>query len=247
MYYINYGLAPNFKEELVKAVKTSPYFSLSFDETLNGEIQEEQLDCHVTYGDGNRKEVCWRYLDSHFLRRPNAQNILNLLQHSLNELLPQRMVQLSVDGPSTNWKVSKLLEENRNDKEYAPLMNIGSCGLHTVHGAFQMARKPLPGIWKNYGSNVANLWWLSYKKRCVYQNMWKRRVSFKVIFCYWVFNIFLHMNFCCFKIQYIKSFSCFLCKSTNWFCCLKILACVHILLLHCFTIVGKMSGPYGLL
>ena len=58
MYYINYGLAPNFKEELVKAVKTSPYFSLSFDETLNGEIQEEQLDCHVTYGDGNRKEVC---------------------------------------------------------------------------------------------------------------------------------------------------------------------------------------------
>ena len=96
-------------------------------------------------------------MDSHFSRRPNAQNILNLLQHSLNELLPQRMIQLSVDGPSTNWKVSKLLEENRSDKEYAPLMNIGSCGLHTVHGAFQMAWKPLPGIWKNYESNVTNL------------------------------------------------------------------------------------------
>ena len=42
-----------------------------------------------------------------------------------------------MDGPSTNWKVLKLLEENRNDKEYTPLMNIGSCGLHTVHGAFE--------------------------------------------------------------------------------------------------------------
>ena len=71
-------IAPHFKEELVKAVKASPYISLSFYKTLNGKIQEEQLGCHVTYWDDNRKEVCLRYLDSHFLRHPNAQNILNL-------------------------------------------------------------------------------------------------------------------------------------------------------------------------
>ena len=73
-------------------MKASPYFSLSFDETLNGKIQEEQLDCHVTYWDDNRKEICSGHLDSRFLRRPNPQNILNLLQHSLNELLSQRMI-----------------------------------------------------------------------------------------------------------------------------------------------------------
>ena len=101
MYYMNYGLGPYFKEELVKTVKASPYFSLSFDETLNGEIQEQQLGipCHVTYWDDNRKEVCSRYFDIHFLRCLNAQNILNLLQHSLNELLPQCMIQVSIDGP----------------------------------------------------------------------------------------------------------------------------------------------------
>ena len=60
-------------------MKASPYFPLPFDETLNGGVQEEHLDCHVTYWDDSRKEVCSRYLDSHFLRRPNAQNILNLL------------------------------------------------------------------------------------------------------------------------------------------------------------------------
>ena len=80
MYYINYGVAPYFKEELVNAVEASPYFSLSFDETLKGKIQEEQLDCHVTYWDDNRKEVCSRYLDSHFLRHPNAQNIFKFTQ-----------------------------------------------------------------------------------------------------------------------------------------------------------------------
>ena len=115
---LNYGLAPYFKEELVKAIKASPYFSLSFYETLNGKIQEEQLVCHVTYSDDNRKEVCSRYLDSYFLRLPDVQNILNLILHSLNELLPQHMIQLSMDGPSTNWKVLKLPEENHNDKEY---------------------------------------------------------------------------------------------------------------------------------
>ena len=76
-------------------------------------------------------------MDSHFLRCPNAQNILNLLLHSLNELLPRCMFQLPMDGPSTKWKVLKLLEENRNDKKYVPLIDIGSCGLHTVRGAFQ--------------------------------------------------------------------------------------------------------------
>ena len=156
MYYVNYGLAAYFKEELCENyVKASPYFSLSFDEILNGEIQEEQLDCHFTYWDDNRKEVCSMYFERHFLRRPNAQNILDLLQHSLNELLPQLMIQLSMDGPGTNWKVLKLLEENCKDKKYAPLVNISSCGLHTVHGVFQTGAETT--TW-NFGKIMKAMW-----------------------------------------------------------------------------------------
>ena len=47
------------------------------------------------------------------------------------------MIPILIDGWSTNWKVLKLLEEKYNDREYALLMNIGSCDLHTGHSAFQ--------------------------------------------------------------------------------------------------------------
>ena len=147
------------------------------------------------------------------------------------------MIPILIDGWSTNWKVLKLLEEKYNDREYALLMNIGSCVWIRHYLKFG----------KNYESNRASLSWLSWNRRCVYQNMWKWRVSFEVIFYYWVFNIFLYMNFCCFKIWYINSFSCFLCKLTNLFCCMKLLAYVHILLIYCFVIFGKISGSCGLL
>ena len=92
-----------------------------------------RLPCHC-YND-NKKELCSRYFDSHLSRRAYAQDILGLLLRLLNELLPQHMIQRSLDGPSTNWKVLTLLKKNRNENDYAPLTNIGSCGLHTMHGA----------------------------------------------------------------------------------------------------------------
>ena len=73
MLYINYALY--FKENLIKAVVASPYFSLSFDETLNGKLQEVQADCHVAYWNNDGKEVCSRFFACHFFRLLNAQNI----------------------------------------------------------------------------------------------------------------------------------------------------------------------------
>ena len=51
------------------------------------------------------------------------------------------MLQLSMDGPNTNWKVFELLFSYRNEKEWSNLLNLGSCGLHIVHGAFQTGIK----------------------------------------------------------------------------------------------------------
>ena len=105
------------------------------------------------------------------MRRPNPQNILNLLLNSLNELLPQFTIQLPVDGPNTNWKVLKLLEEIRNDKEYAPLINIGSCGLHTVHGTFETGIETT--TW-NLGKIMKALWQMFHNspaKRDVYSKI----------------------------------------------------------------------------
>ena len=48
-----------------------------------------------------------------------------------------RMIQVSVDGPSTNWKFFNLLQKDRVEKEQHNLIDIGSCSLHIIHGAFK--------------------------------------------------------------------------------------------------------------
>lgn len=49
------------------------------------------------------------------------------------------MVQASMGGPSTNWKfyeeLVKLCDEQ--DPDIPLLLNLSSCSLHVVHGAFK--------------------------------------------------------------------------------------------------------------
>ena len=42
-----------------------------------------------------------------------------------------------MDGPNTNWKVFELLFSYRNEKEWSNLLNLGSFGVHSVHGTFR--------------------------------------------------------------------------------------------------------------
>ena len=42
-----------------------------------------------------------------------------------------------MDGPSVNWAFFDLLSKQRNQDGLPELINIGSCSLHIVHGAFQ--------------------------------------------------------------------------------------------------------------
>ena len=48
-YYAVFGLAPYFKELLVKDIKLSPFYSLLFDESLNNKLKEEQMDISVRF------------------------------------------------------------------------------------------------------------------------------------------------------------------------------------------------------
>ena len=53
--------------------------------------------------------------------------------------LDQKMLaQVSVDGPNINRKIYDKLVEERGENEHLPgLINVGSCGLHVVYGAFR--------------------------------------------------------------------------------------------------------------
>ena len=48
-----------------------------------------------------------------------------------------KFLRLLMDGQNTNWNVSNLINNLLVENEYKNLIEIGSCSLHTVHGAFQ--------------------------------------------------------------------------------------------------------------
>ena len=56
-YFINFGLAPYFKDLLVKEIKAANIFVVSFDESLNKVLQKEQMDVQVRYWNEAAKQV----------------------------------------------------------------------------------------------------------------------------------------------------------------------------------------------
>ena len=56
-YLINYGLAPYFKDVLLKSINSSEFFVLSYDESLNKVLQEDQMDVHFQFWDNDAIEV----------------------------------------------------------------------------------------------------------------------------------------------------------------------------------------------
>ena len=162
-YYVVYGLAPYYKDELLESVKSSPAHSVLFDESLNHKLQDEQLDIQVRYWDNGKMEVQTRYLDSRFFKRPNADNIVEELLSSTKVLPEKKMLALSMDGPNTNWCVLDKLKLHREKNEVPQLMDIGSCGLHVVHGAFETGVKAtgwelgkvLKAMWRLFNDSPA--------------------------------------------------------------------------------------------
>ena len=131
-YFINYCIAPHLKSILVNEINASPFYSLYFDESMNRILQSEQMDLQIRYWDNEACISKTPYLDSQFVLRPNAENLFASLNNGTECLQDEKMIQLSMDGPSTNWLALSELQEDRGEKE-----DLGSCGLHVISGTFQ--------------------------------------------------------------------------------------------------------------
>ena len=42
-----------------------------------------------------------------------------------------------MDGPNVNWKFYSMLTDEVKKEHNSHMLNIGSCGLHILHGAFK--------------------------------------------------------------------------------------------------------------
>ena len=135
-YFIRYGIYPVFKGKLIDRIKLSQWFSVSFDESLNKEQQKCQMDVNIRYWNVVKNIAETAYFTSRMLLRPNAQNITDELFLSIKLLDRSKFLHLAMDGPSTNWAVLDLVDGILEDGGLTKTLNIGSCSLHILHGAF---------------------------------------------------------------------------------------------------------------
>ena len=85
-YFINYDLAPYIKEQLEKYISSSLLYEVSFDESMNSVLQNEQMDVAIRFWNNSKKQSETRYLTSEFLNRPNAENLVNSLSSATKHL-----------------------------------------------------------------------------------------------------------------------------------------------------------------
>ena len=77
-YVLKFGIAPHFRSILISDVKLSPFFSISFDESLNGSFQNCQMDIITHFSNENLNQASTRYFDSKFIGYPTARNLKSL-------------------------------------------------------------------------------------------------------------------------------------------------------------------------
>ena len=70
-----------------------------------------------------------------------AEKILRTFEKDINKLSPESFIQISSDGPNVNLRFLKLFAEKRESGELPPLIQIGTCGLHTIHGSMKTGIK----------------------------------------------------------------------------------------------------------
>ena len=136
-YLIIYGIFPSLKAQLVCKIKASPWFSVSFDESLNRHQQKCQMDVNIRHWDNEKHIDQSVYYDSKFLLRPNAENLKGAILDAIKELELRKFLHLAMDGPSTNWNVLDLINDHQVASGFSITISIGSCSLHILHGGFQ--------------------------------------------------------------------------------------------------------------
>ena len=138
-YLSQFGLAPYYEQKLLTKLDEVPYYSLLFDESLNRQTKNEQMDFSVRYWDTDIHQVVDHYLTSKFIGHATANDLLRCFRDATSNLKRQNVLQVSMDGPNVNHKFYKDLisEREASDPDLPDLIYLGTCGLHVGHGAFR--------------------------------------------------------------------------------------------------------------
>ena len=109
----------------------------TYDKSLNESIHKSEIDIHVQYWNEDEEKVTVRYWTSLFLGHTRCDDLVAAFHNGLNELEETNMIQISMNGPNTNLKLLSEVQNERQKNKLSSHINIGSCNLHLIHGAFK--------------------------------------------------------------------------------------------------------------
>ncbi|KAH8032413.1 hypothetical protein HPB51_024605 [Rhipicephalus microplus] len=138
-YTICHGIASYFRKNLLSSLAGVPFLVVSFDESLNKVTQKQQMDVLVRYWDDTTDgTVKTQYLTSCFLGQTCAEDLASAFRKATEELKQAKILQVSMDGPNVNMKFLRSLKEELKElDESHNILDIGSCGLHVMNGAYK--------------------------------------------------------------------------------------------------------------
>ena len=96
--------------------------------------------------DNSTNTVSTRFYDCCFRGHATDQDLHKQFNDISNELDSNKLFQISMDGPNVNLKFYEAVITERNENEQHQLINIGSCELHKIHGAFETGFEKT--VWK---------------------------------------------------------------------------------------------------
>ena len=135
-YMIDYGLAPYFQSCLLDYLKDSAYHVISYVDCFNSALHFGQIDFAIRFWSSSKKLVENCYLTSEFLEGATAEQLVE--KYNASSMLDQsKLVQISSDGPNVNLKSLQIIKDHREELNHLPQIDIGTCGLHTVHVSFK--------------------------------------------------------------------------------------------------------------
>ena len=87
----------------------------------------------------NRNKVAAIYFSPAFLGYITSKNLYDGFTTVLDNDILLKILEISMDGPSVNWKFLCAFNDDFEGKFV--LLEMWSCGLHVVHGALQNGHK----------------------------------------------------------------------------------------------------------
>ena len=110
---------------LVESIKLSECYVVCFDESLNNETQNCEMDVLIRFFDAKDNKVKTRYLDSQHLGHSTHSDLIRGYNEAVKDLDENKLVQISMDGPNINLKMlQKINEEHTANELSSPSSNI---------------------------------------------------------------------------------------------------------------------------